>query len=293
MSSTHDNDNGGSSDSNDDTNRERGDVLSDAHNYILEDFDESYNTRTRSFMVTQSLKEFNDAVDDSSVLSIMGRRSGTERMSAVNEVPYFNIRMNREVDSRLNWDVRTRDTSLDMQRIIDISDSYDFHDVCVSNVVVQFWDDELYDSLQSMLLSIGGHSVDLDSFEQPFVMELSSTPVNENEAPELYQVIHDRHPSKYWSPTGLNWDVRSMDVEGLWTRASYEDPTVSAGLYNGMPITLRQLEDYAFNQTSDDAPQYGVIDTKLFSHCVEDFFGPENVAIRRWDWVSSGGWEPA
>lgn len=267
--------------------REREDVLSDAHSYLQNEYDELYAKRYRGFYHTQSLRELRESVDDEAIVEIEARRSAEEGESRIDDCPHFPIQMNRRVDARLRYNEFTADEQLNTGRVISAVETYGLDDVCVSDVVIKFRDDELYESLCGMLRSIGGHSIDLSDFKQPFVMVMSGNVPNTE---DVYEKVKENHPQKYWSPDGLNWDVRSLDVEKLWTIDAYRDEDIMAGLYNGIPISLKQLERYAFNEVGVESPQYGVTSSAYFLDTIRDQFVDGTMGRKRWDWETSGDW---
>lgn len=264
------------------------DIEEAIHSTLVDQHGEGQTKRVKGYFFSQSLHELMKYLDSGDIMVLQGERDVKDksesfgRLSLPSVSDYTSMEEQLKRQFVIDYD-RRKHGQFNWPEVKKLVTDYGLTDIAVSKVVYRFTDDDLHGHLLSLLQEAVGYSYE-SNFEQPFYAVLQSRPPGSDLARRKVRQYND--DSVF---TDLGWQVRSMDLDAVWShRAWTNDPNVVAGRH-----TQRGLEDLAFNHVSDDAPEYGAVNSNLvFTKWRRQFTNGQNPTARKaWEWSEDGDWK--
>ncbi|EMA47946.1 hypothetical protein [Halococcus saccharolyticus] len=253
--------------------------------------------RSRGCFLSQSYREIMRFVDPSDVQRIVADR---KIVSHTNEIPLtgglsdcLKAKTPEGVSVELKYDrSNVGGTPYDKYHghLMNWFDRYDdVYDLPVRELVLRVDNQALRDQLLAVLEDSLGFN-DPGEFETPFYAVMRS----KSPGDALFQQVRDHHsplPRAYFKkPTesdkrGMGWPTQTLDLVALWSHRAY---TRSGNKPLG--ITMREIEELAFNNVETERRIYGAINSPLVINKWQRQFTAGTTDEKRWKWGETEGW---
>lgn len=252
--------------------------------------------RSRGCFMSQSYRELMRYIDPADVQRVVADR---KIVSHTNQIPLsgglsevLNAKTPEGVSVELKYD-RANGTPFDQYHghLMNWFDRYDdVYDLPVRELVVRIDNEALRDQLLAILKDALGFR-DAGEFETPFYAVMRS----KSPGDALYQNVRDHHsslPREYFKQEtetddrGLGWPTQTLDLVALWSQRAW---TRSGNQPLGH-LTMREIEELAFNNVETDRRVYGAINSPLVINKWQKKFTNGTTDEKRWEWAATEGW---
>jgi hypothetical protein len=252
--------------------------------------------RSRGCFLSQSYRELMRFVDPDDIQRIVADRN---IVSHTNEIPLsgglsdcLKAKTPEGVSVELKYDRSESGLSFENYHghLMNWFERYDdVYDLPVREVVIRLDNEPLRDQLLDVLENALGFN-DPGEFQTPFYAVMrSKTPGD-----ALYGKVRDQHstlPREYFKrpsegdKRALGWPTQTMDLVALWSQQAF---TRSGNKPLG--ITMREIEELAFNNVETDRRVYGAINSPLVINKWQRQFTAGSTDEKRWKWGETEGW---
>lgn len=266
--------------------------------------------RVVGYFKSQSLRHLlrDLAVDDEDLIRVEGSRRVNE---TAHEIPFFGyadirpyvepIETRRET-VHVEFDKAT-DGEFSRDQILgwlDEDQNEEIHDIPVETIVFKFESDLLHEHLwefiqETLESHYDSRLADPGEFQQPFYAVMEASGAGHR---RVRREVRDYHEERYFLPgdstdadgdRGLGQKLRTMDLTGIWSHRAFTNSGNTIATQDGDPVTIRDVEDWVVNHVSEDAPEYGAINSMLLVNYFRDAFH-KGIDTKRFDWREQDGW---
>lgn len=264
------------------------------HETLVDDHDEPQEQRIKGYVRTQSIRELFKYLDADDVLHLEAQRLVKDKTESFGRLSLPSVREYTDMEEQLkrkfviDYD-RVEHGTFNWPEVRDFIEEESLRDVAVTRLVYRFESNDLHERLLTLLQE----TIDYPGstfFNQPFVAELWARKPGHSHA---RQEVRDYNDETVF--THLGWNVRTMDLEAIWSTDAWKDEGKDVYTEKAEEVTRtldqRDIEELVFNHVSSEGSRYGAVNSYLVYNTWKHTLSPGVVGHKEFEWTDDQHWE--